>query len=420
MARIELRFGTPVTDGHQEYGSLSGVTLEDYGLHWQTLAVRRGGLIHSDAIVPREAMLEADTTRIIIARAPVEGASPEARTIHGNCAVRAEGDDTYGRVVGLLTSQDGRLLFIVIQHRPLAEPTMAPAEALAAVQPDAVILDSSPAQIETLPLYRADTDLTYDARQNLQGLGPIASDDVSHMHVEAVDGTLILTGHISFRSRATWLEDELKKIPGVLGVINRLVCDDELESEVGSVLPAIPHTGAYSVTGRVHQGVVELIGHAEDRATAEAATEMVAKIPMVRGIVNRVEAPGFATDPDWMDPPAVGENVYAEDGLLGRVDRVVIDPRRRSFTGLIVDVALPAGDDPYVALAHRTVFLPRTAIRACTDTSVFLLQTLSDATENPPAAGLAVPPAADWQPPFPYRPEGVAWPEAAVHSTTLA
>lgn len=420
MARVELRFGAPVTNGQAEYGSLAAVTIAEYELHWQTLLVRRDVFGLAEEIVPREAVREADATRILIARPPVAGAAPSGRAIRSHAEVRGLGDTVYGRVVLLLAAEDGKLLHLVMQRHPLGELLMVPADALSAIEPGAVVIDLTPEAVDELPVYQADADLAYRAHEALEGVGPLTEDDIRFLRVDVGDGVATVTGHIRFRSWADRVQDEIAAIPGVLGVENLLVCDDELGQEVASALVAVPHTHAFSFACTVHYGVVELHGRAGDAETAEAAAEMAAHIPMVRGVVNRIAAPGFVQDEDWMEPPAIGEPVYGEAGLLGSVERVVIDPRRRSLDGVIVDLRMPKDDSPDAALVRRTSLVSRREARAITEAGVYLQDGVPMTPEERPVRDLVALPSPDWRPPFPYGAADVVWPVTAAQPLSTA
>jgi len=420
MARVALRFGARITDGHEGYGSLAAVAVEDYGLNWQTLIIRRDPLGLAEGIVPRAAVLAADDTRIVIATPPVAGAAPSSRTISGHSEVQGAGDTNHGRVVALLAAEDGRLQHLVIQRHPLGEQLLVPAEALAAIVSASVVIELTPEAVDALPVYRTDGDLAFRVREVIEGVGPLAEDDIRFLRVDAVYSFAILTGHIRFRFWADRVRDAAAAIPGVLGVDRHLVCDDELGQEVASVLAAAPHTHACSFACTVHYGVVELRGRAEDAVTAEAAAEMTADLPMVRGVVNRIDAPGFAKDEDWMEPPAIREPVYGDNRLLGSVERIVIDPRRRSFAGLIVDLRVPGNDSPDSELARGTSFPPRMEAGAITGSGVYLGQGVPMTLEERPVRDLVVPAPADWRPPFPYAAADVVWPVTAAQALSTA
>src|SRR3972149_10315302 len=61
-------------------------------------------------------------------------------------------------------------------------------------------------------------------------------------------------------------------------------------------------------------------------------------IPGVRGVINSVRAPGVdleAEDQRFLQP-VIGEQIYFRDGLLGIVQRVIINPNNRRVVAMVV------------------------------------------------------------------------------------
>ncbi len=410
MSRMELRFGAPVTDSELEYGSLSAVTVEDGLLHWQTLVVRRGPLGGEEGFVPREAVREAEDGRIVIAQPPVAGAPPGAQAMSSHTEVHGADDVELGRLAVLLAGEDGRLQQIVIQRHPFGERNIVPITSVVAIEPAVIATELTPEMVDALPVYRTDGELADHALDAVEGVGPLAEDDLRFLRVEALDGVVVLTGHIRSRSWSDAAQAAVAAIPGVLGVDNQLVCDDELGQEVADALTSLPHAYEYAFAAQVQYGVVELSGRAEDLATAEAASEMTAGIPTVRGVVNHIDAPGFVKDEDWIEPPAIGEPVYGDNGILGHVERVVIDPRRRSFVGLVVELRVPRGASREGELLRGRSFIRRQETRVINEAAVYLHQGVPMGLEERPVRDLVAPAPPDWRPPFPYQPSEVACP----------
>jgi sporulation protein YlmC with PRC-barrel domain len=132
-------------------------------------------------------------------------------------------------------------------------------------------------------------------------------------------------------------------------------------------------------------------------------------VPAARGVVNRIVAPGFTPDPAWTEPPAIGEPVFAEDGEVGTIEQVVIDPGQRRLAGVVVAARVPMDDSPEAKRVERTVVVPANQIRLVSDSATFIHGPALDAARGPLAAEHTAPAAPDWQPPFPYRHDDVVW-----------
>jgi hypothetical protein len=147
-------------------------------------------------------------------------------------------------------------------------------------------------------------------------------------------------------------------------------------------------------------------------ATARAAVEAVAgSVPQVRAVINDVEdvEGAGAADAQRALFPRIGQEVYTAEARLGQVERVIIHPRHRRVTALVVQgwmadtphaTAGSASDPPR---RERRLVIPTSAVRDVT-ASAIVLQIGDEAAlrhaDLDPAA--YAPPAAGWQPPYPY------------------
>jgi hypothetical protein len=231
-----------------------------------------------------------------------------------------------------------------------------------------------------------------------------------NVRVTVRDGTVILRGHVHSRRRADQLMAGVTSVPGVLGVENRLACDNEMEIELARALATDPRTRSCRSVVRVRDGIVMLDGEAPDAATAEAATKVVAAHGAVRGVVNHLRAPRFRplTSPGLQ--PAIGAIVYADDGPVGSITRVIIDPSNRRLAAVIAQVDAHVDGRTPSTPSEGEVIVPASAIRDSTPAIVTIRGHLDDLLRGTVAAGCiqAAPPT--WQPPFPYEPGQVVWP----------
>jgi osmotically-inducible protein OsmY len=411
MARLELRLGAPVVRHGQHFGFVHGIVLAGEGPYWEALLVRRGPVRRSLGYVPRSAVRDATDTEVTVDRPPA--ALPQTSNGHrveGRVPVWTTERRRLGRVVMLHAVESGRLTHIVVERRPLGPRLMIPAAALVAVGRKGLSVHLAAEAVAALPPYYPDSDLTAAVQEVIESSMVVAGFDDRYLRVSVSDGVAGLTGHISSRLRSELLEAAVGGIPGVLGVANHLVCDDVLEIDVARALGADPRTRGRLFDPEVDHGVVTLNGRAPDAAAAEAATAVTAALPSVRGIVNRIVAPGFPPDDVWVEPPVLGEQVVAEDREIGPIEQLVIDPRRRRFTGMVVSARVPADETEDAPLVERAVFIAAEQIQITTETTAFIAGRALDAARGPLAGERTIPSAEDWQPPFPYRRRDVVWP----------
>jgi len=188
-------------------------------------------------------------------------------------------------------------------------------------------------------------------------------------------------------------------------------------------------TRPYFIQVHASQGVVHLVGTLQGTVpsseTHVIAREIAAGVAGVRsavgelfGIDDAVESPSILTQ--------VGVPVYAADGELGRLEAVVMSPRSRQVTHLVVAgrFLLAEADDSTLGpeSAMRRLLVPARAVAHATADVVHLHVDRAAATRLPEyPEGEYVVPDPGWQPTFDYRREDIRLAvEASAHQLTSA
>jgi hypothetical protein len=207
-------------------------------------------------------------------------------------------------------------------------------------------------------------------------------------------------------------ERAARGVRGVLGVVNEIVTDGEIQLAVAQALGRDARTRGHRLFVHVQRGVVWVSGAVESPATRTAVEALAGSVPHVRAVINRVEGAdgdGAAENLRALFP-RIGQEVYTTETRLGRVERVITHPRHRRVTAVVVQGWMA---DPQRATAsllldpparqERLLVIPTSAVQDVTEGAV-LLHIGDDAAmghaDLDPAA--YAPPAADWQPPYPY------------------
>jgi hypothetical protein len=160
------------------------------------------------------------------------------------------------------------------------------------------------------------------------------------------------------------------------------------------------------------RGVVWVSGEVESPATRTAVEALAGSVPHVRAVINRVEGADGAGAAENLRAlfPTIGQEVYTSETRLGQVERVIIHPRHRRVTALVVRGWMMDPQETTASLSldpdarqERLLVIPTSVVREVTEGAV-LLQIGDDAAmrhaDLEPAA--YVPPATEWQPPYPY------------------
>lgn len=267
---------------------------------------------------------------------------------------------------------------------------------------------------------KADTVLTEQIIRALEAAHRVGKGNIAHMHVTVHSGVTTLTGHVVQSGNKMQAEATAREAPGVKAVVNHLVVDSELMIDVAQLLGHDPQTQNEQIQVNVQHGVVYLGGTVNRASVRVAAAQVAATISQVRGIINVIQTPGVVLDKDEerFVQPRIESEIYANDGPVGHVQQVVINPQNRRVTAVVVDTQIavtPVGDWTQLPtdrlLPTHRMLIPICSIR-CAPSGALFLNINSEAAAHfadvtPHDFG---PAPLGWQPPYPYRLADVLFP----------
>jgi hypothetical protein len=271
---------------------------------------------------------------------------------------------------------------------------------------------------------RADDFIAEKADQALRRNNVLRSTDYGQINVAVKDGIVYLSGHVISASNQRRAEDAVSPIPGVLGVKNNLVPDDELIREVAGALGKIENEHGVKFFTGAQNGVVGLHGDVRSANVRSLAEKCAASIPGVRGVINQMsylEDDKKKEDQRFLQP-SIGEQVYFRDSIPGTIQKVIINPNNLRVVAMVVRgrFSNPKEDSGYWTNSEgqapqRSVSIPMSAVRYLTKSSGFLTIDSAEAARSSdfdPSGFTA--PGADWSPPYPYCQEDVLFPLEAI------
>lgn len=244
--------------------------------------------------------------------------------------------------------------------------------------------------------------------------------EYDEIEVHVKNGVVYLNGHIVSTSSQNRIKNAMRAIPGILGIQNNLVLDDELTHAVATSLANLEHIDACKFFTGTSHGVVSLNGIVSDENVKLLAEKCVAANPNVRAVINNVRVYGseleLAEQPFLQ--PTIGEIIYFLDGISGVIRQVIINLNNRRVVAMILSVQFANQRQELQSLnsgkalsAERLVVVPVDLIRYLTKASGFLLISSSDSKrymDFDPARFSA--PKNDWKAPYPYCPDDVLFP----------
>jgi osmotically-inducible protein OsmY len=244
--------------------------------------------------------------------------------------------------------------------------------------------------------------------------------DYYEIDVHVKNGIVYLNGHIASTTSQNRIENAIRSIPGILEIINNLVLDDKLTSEVARSLGKLEHTFNCKFFTGVSRGIVVLNGEVSRIDVRKSAERCAASHPKVRGVINSIRVPGvdLGTQDYRLVQPPVRKEIYFLDGISGIVRQVVINPNNRQVVAMTIQGDFDESRGNHTSLnmsarqpAKQLLVIPVSVVRHMTKNSGFLTIRSTDSTRYQEFdASLFTTPNKDWLPPYPYCPDEVLFP----------
>ncbi|MEA2595243.1 MAG: magnesium and cobalt exporter, family [Thermomicrobiales bacterium] len=272
--RFEVRPGAFVVGPDGTHGRVRYVVVSPGSGEVQVLVVRTGTLRHRDVVVPVEAVNEADEEIVRVrltgsqferlptyreeefVKAPSGWRTPTGRKQtgalfrlplpnaarglqpgqHGQTDAALGGRPlAAGQTVICRDGEVGRLdlvlldpatqratHFVVRRGVLLHRDTVVPVDWIREINRDRVLLDVDREQLERLPEYRPDDEITADVADVLWNGKSLNPDDVEHVTIRTSDGVVELRGITTTEEARAVIESVVRRVPGVVDVRNRL------------------------------------------------------------------------------------------------------------------------------------------------------------------------------------------------------
>ena len=260
----------------------------------------------------------------------------------------------------------------------------------------------------------ADTDTSIQAEiwEELWKRWEIRALDISSFSATVKNGRVLLRGHLTMDSNRRLLESIWASVPGGAGVDDCLVVDYDLTMQVARALAEDDRTRPLVLPVGSYHGWVGIGGQVPSRELQLAAEEVGASVPSVRGVISLPTVTGQKPMPQRHPvEPQLTSVVYNLDGQVGTVTQVVIDPRSRLVTDIVVN-AIELWDGTPVSGEY---LVPADSILLANNESMFLRRDgrrLQSFRPFDPSAFSRAPET--WQPPYPYLPGTLLWPAGHI------
>ena len=324
-------------------------------------------------------------------------------------------DGHAGHVTLLLLDPRGQVRQFVMRLGYLSHEVIVPVDWVGESDAENVHLSVNRHALEGLPGYRPDSVIAAEVDRALWNDDVLRESDYDEIDVVVSNGVVSLNGYVMTLTIKARVERAARTVHDVLDVENHLIADDQVVIAVAQALDHDVRTREQTVYVNARNGIVSLSGEVNSAAVRAAVEECAASVPVVRGVLNHVQALGVARDDaeQRVLQPQIGTEIYASDIRLGRVERAIISPHNRRVTAFVAHGQFPepAHSDPSVLpveMLHTApewhTVIPISAVSDVNASEVLLRITSVEAArlaDFDPAR--FVTPDANWQLPYPYH-----------------
>jgi len=325
-AMLKFHFGTRILCSDGEEGFLTSVGFDAATRHMTYIGVRQGRLFGKTGYLPFQTVINAtgEGVTLTVSRAELEVAPkemPAATFFDSKSTVEADGTQGsrgHGSIVLLAVQpESGMLSYVVAHHFRPNQDALLGKEYIVRLEQNRLVVAIPEAILQTLPAYRADRDLQQEVESMLFDQVQLHV-DFKGMDIRVLDGVLFLRGNISSSLRSDVVQDQASGVPGLLGIKNELIGDDELAADLAVALGKDARTRDLPIGVYPRLGVVRLSGAVHNAQQKAAAEEIVRNFPGVRGVSNTLVV---NEKEDLLRVMAPAEGGEAEDLIPGKYIR---------------------------------------------------------------------------------------------------
>jgi osmotically-inducible protein OsmY/sporulation protein YlmC with PRC-barrel domain len=315
--------------------------------------------------------------------------------------------------------------FTVRKGLLLHKDVIVPVEWIADYQPDLIKLGVDKTTLEHLPPYHSDQELEWEVEDALWTDTALVEGLLHETTISVLvrDGVVTLGGYVRSVVQKQYAEKVAANVPGVLGVRNHLVADDELEQAVSEALDADPRTRDLPIHVDAWIGYVHLTGDVPTKEIKAAAQQIAAGVPGVRNAINMLAVAGIPSplEQERLRELNTGQLVYANDTTIGSVEKLLIDPQTWRISAIVVRMTVSGRHDTKSGRtqAGEAVVVPVEHVENVTVGAVYLSLSKDDVQRLPRFDPADYPaPDRNWQPPTPYRREDIRFDHLASNATS--
>jgi osmotically-inducible protein OsmY len=144
-------------------------------------------------------------------------------------------------------------------------------------------------QPEQLVRYYPDAAISEELHRLIAEDPALTTDDKRHIQADVENGVVTVSGNVRVRQTHDYMDARAVSAPGVVSVRNELHVDFEIETAIGFALNAAGASPLGKAYVRSNLGEVQIDGTVPTERAAEDVVRIVARVPGVHSVINRLQ-----------------------------------------------------------------------------------------------------------------------------------
>lgn len=201
-----------------------------------------------------------------------------------------------------------------------------------------VYLSAKKSEFKILPDDRADSQLIDDIELALWEEGILHGIEYNGVDLSARCGVIVLEGYVPNVELKNRIEEVVQYIPGVLGIENNLVIDEDLKIAATIAVTQYPYNHEDRIFINSHNGFIQLSGEVSGIAARITAEKRAGSVSHIRGVLNALRVPGskMVLKDQRVLQPRIGAIAHTRGAAIGVVQQVILDPINRLVIAVVV------------------------------------------------------------------------------------
>lgn len=293
---MDILFGQDVAATDDWVGALEGVVLESDTLAVLRIVTSHGFWRRSEVDIAFDLVATCSVEGVVLSVSKhdaMQGTSDEAQ--NGNDHIELfdstsiATDRSSLKLKGVRIGDDDHIVSALILHERGNEDYVVAVDRFTEIQSDSVVLDIAESEIDELPMYRIDSDIEFDIREDLSNTEELPDTDLAAVRIDVREGIVALSGNVRESDFVNVISNVALSVAGVMVVNNQVASDWNIILGAADIVSEIAPELAGGVSFHSQLGVLNVYGHVDSDDLRNKVMAKFSEIAGVKCVVDETE-----------------------------------------------------------------------------------------------------------------------------------